>query len=125
MQNPDHQKAHCPKCHADRGEPCVTIHGAVAEKVHYGRPYWSEQANQNTPLVIRTGHADLEATLVEFTVLTDLLQRDHTANPPDETRPTLFPGTDICADCGDSYRLPALTARCETRHDQPKRKVHA
>lgn len=28
----------CPKCRAQRGEACVTLAGAVAEKVHYGRP---------------------------------------------------------------------------------------
>lgn len=38
-----HQYARCPKCGADRGEPCTTLSGREAERVHYGRPYWSSK----------------------------------------------------------------------------------
>lgn len=38
MQRIESQKYRCPECEAAPGEPCVTTWGAVAEKVHYGRP---------------------------------------------------------------------------------------
>jgi hypothetical protein len=41
MQNPEHTKAKCATCGADRGWPCKTRNGRIAEKVHYGRPEWS------------------------------------------------------------------------------------
>lgn len=40
-QHEDHILSRCPKCGAEQGEYCVTRGGRVAEKVHYGRPYWS------------------------------------------------------------------------------------
>lgn len=51
----EHQLAKCPTCHASRGEPCVTRGGRIAQKVHYGRPYWSSQtARKPQVAVIRT-----------------------------------------------------------------------
>lgn len=52
----EHQRAKCPTCHASQGEPCVTRSGRIAEKVHYGRPYWSSKTITNKPRVtpIRT-----------------------------------------------------------------------
>ncbi|WP_208860800.1 zinc finger domain-containing protein [Streptomyces griseoflavus] len=41
MQNPEHMKSKCPKCKAERGEPCRKRNGQIAAKVHYGRPFWS------------------------------------------------------------------------------------
>lgn len=38
MQNPESQQHRCPKCHALPGNPCVTLYGREAERVHYGRP---------------------------------------------------------------------------------------
>lgn len=49
MQNPDHTRSRCPKCGAGRGRPCVTNSGAIAERVHYGRPYWSSKVSVPRP----------------------------------------------------------------------------
>lgn len=38
MQKSESQKYRCPKCAAMPGDPCLTVDGRVAEKVHYGRP---------------------------------------------------------------------------------------
>lgn len=38
-----HTLSRCPKCGAGQEEPCLTAYGAVAEKVHYGRPQWSRR----------------------------------------------------------------------------------
>lgn len=38
MQNSQSQTHKCPKCDALPGQPCVTIDGREAAKVHYGRP---------------------------------------------------------------------------------------
>ena len=38
MQNAESQKYRCPKCEARPGEPCFTLDGREAGKVHYGRP---------------------------------------------------------------------------------------
>lgn len=38
MQLASSQSYQCPRCPAKPGEPCITVHGDVAEKVHYGRP---------------------------------------------------------------------------------------
>lgn len=45
----EHTRSKCPTCGADRGEPCVTRDGRLAEKVHYGRPYWSGLVGQYRP----------------------------------------------------------------------------
>jgi len=37
-------------------------------------------------------------------------------------RPTLFEGSDQCADCGEPYDQPGLTSRCRDRHEQTDRK---
>ena len=42
-QEPEHQLSKCPKCRAGRNEPCVTTDGREAERVHYGRPFWSSK----------------------------------------------------------------------------------
>jgi len=42
-QNPDSQISKCPTCGAEGGDLCITRSGDIAEKVHYGRPYWSKQ----------------------------------------------------------------------------------
>jgi hypothetical protein len=34
----------------------------------------------------------------------------------EKTYPVLFPGTDICRDCGEPYGQDALTTRCLRRH---------
>lgn len=39
MQNTESQRYKCPRCVAQPGEPCLTVDGRVAEKVHYGRPH--------------------------------------------------------------------------------------
>ena len=33
-------------------------------------------------------------------------------------RETLFPGTNICADCGEPYDQPGLVSRCKPRHQR-------
>ena len=45
MQDPEHQKSKCPvtHCRAGRGEPCVTVDGLEADRVHHARPYWSSK----------------------------------------------------------------------------------
>lgn len=43
MQNTESQKQQCPKCDAGPGEPCVTLSGEVAEKVHHGRSSWLDR----------------------------------------------------------------------------------
>ena len=35
----------------------------------------------------------------------------------DQGRPILFPGTQICADCGELYTVPGLIEKCRERHD--------
>lgn len=40
----------------------------------------------------------------------------------DQGRPVLFPGTAICADCGELYTERGLIERCEERHDVKKSK---
>ena len=47
MQDADHIKSKCPKCGAERFHPCIRNDGQIAEKVHYGRPYWSERLEAN------------------------------------------------------------------------------
>jgi hypothetical protein len=94
MQDPKHIKSKCPKCHAERFQPCITNDGRVADKVHYGRPYWSDQVNDGS---------DFKANIPPI--------RQH-------PWPILFPGTDICADCGESYRQPGLVQRCQKRHNE-------
>lgn len=42
-------RSKCPKCGADRGEYCTTNGGRIAEKVHYGRPYWSAKVRPEQP----------------------------------------------------------------------------
>lgn len=37
-QVPEHQLVECPKCWAGKDEPCRTLDGQVADKVHFGRP---------------------------------------------------------------------------------------
>jgi hypothetical protein len=123
MQNPDHQKSKCPKCHAGQGEPCRTVHGVVAEKVHYGRPEWSARADRK-PCKLRGADVEMGFDLEEFTVLKDLWEREHLGDhPEDKDRPVLVPGTNICADCGENYQDPALTVRCEKRHALPRKRV--
>lgn len=41
----------------------------------------------------------------------------------DQGRPVLFPGTDICADCGELYTKFGLMERCKERHDVQESKV--
>src|ERR671913_1077943 len=38
---------------------------------------------------------------------------------PDASPAELFPGTNICADCGESYDEPGLLWRCRNHHAQP------
>lgn len=45
----EHQLARCPKCKAEQGQPCTTNSGKIADKVHYGRPYWSGQVGYQAP----------------------------------------------------------------------------
>lgn len=45
MQIADHQRSKCAVCHANRGEPCRTLDGRIAERVHFGRPGWSDRVN--------------------------------------------------------------------------------
>lgn len=45
-QNHASQQQRCPKCHAQPGEPCMTLEGYEAEKVHYGRPHPSPREVQ-------------------------------------------------------------------------------
>lgn len=60
MQNPEHQKSKCPKCQAERGEPCVNGYGTELKKVHYGRPYWSSKVNGGSKFTVKLRKRDWE-----------------------------------------------------------------
>lgn len=116
MQNPDHQKSKCPKCQAPQGEPCITAHGAIAEKVHYGRPHWSNVVDKLRPAKIRGHGVELKINIEQFKVVKDLLKDFRTGLPDDPSKPNLWPGTNICTDCGEPYQQPGLVKRCKKRH---------
>lgn len=58
MQNTESQRQRCPKCQAGPGEPCVTLSGELAEKVHYGRGGWLDKrildARREAKRILRT-----------------------------------------------------------------------
>lgn len=116
MQDPKHTKSKCPKCQAPKGQPCITRYGTVAEKVHYGRPYWSSVAASFRPTKIQGNGVEFEINLEEFKVVKDLLKDIRTGLPDDPSKPKLWPGTNICADCGEPYHQPGLVKRCKKRH---------
>lgn len=81
MQNPEHQKSKCPKCRADRGEPCVTLEGRVADKVHYGRPSWLDpaikKAHQEAKHALRTSPLRPTATSTGIWIGSVFVNRDY------------------------------------------------
>lgn len=107
MQDPKNMRKGCDTCGADPNQPCITVDGYIAERVHWGRG--------SPPRCKIVGRSkELDFFLYEFTVIADLIDRDW--NYLAEDGPTLFPGTDICADCGESYSRPGLVRRCQERH---------
>ena len=105
MQVEDHTKSKCPTCGAGRGEPCITEDGYVAERVHYGRPYWSA----------KVGKPPDEP---EFTF------RDERPNVRTEPHPLggvrLFADSDQCAECGEDLNGYGFLARCAQFHVKGK-----
>jgi hypothetical protein len=81
MQNPEHQKSKCSKCHAGPGEPCVTLEGWVAEKVHYGRPSWLDpaikKAHQNVKEALRTSRLRPTKTRTGIWAGSEFVNRDY------------------------------------------------
>lgn len=116
MQDPQHQLAKCATCHAAKRQPCTNRYGTIAEKVHYGRPYWSSVAKNNRPAKIKGQGAEIEINLEEFKVIKDLHKRTNRLDNPD--KPVLFASTNICADCGEPYDQPGLVSRCRKRHER-------
>jgi hypothetical protein len=109
MQDPKNWKAECRTCGALKGKPCLTADGYLAERVHWGRP------GMATPLCKLEGRGkELLLFLVEFTVIADLVPRiGYVAT---KEMPTLWPGSNVCADCGEPYDQPGLLDRCQQRH---------
>jgi hypothetical protein len=103
MQDPKHLKAKCAKCHAPKGAPCITIHGGTAQKVHYGRPYWSSVAESFRPVKIQGRDVEIEINLEEFKVIKDLRR------------------TNACPECGEPYSQPGLVRRCKEKHESAER----
>ena len=108
MQNPKHMRKPCGSCGADSGQPCITVDGYIAERVHWGRT--------SPPRCKIVGQGkEIDFWLHEFEVVTHLVERDPNYTES-EDRPVLFTGTNICADCGERYNQPALLRRCQDRH---------
>lgn len=108
MQNPNHWRKECDSCGAHRGQPCRTIDGYVAQRVHWGRT--------SPPRCKIEGQGkEADFWLLEFEVIAGLVPYDPKFVGTKE-RPILFEGTNICADCGELYSGPGLLRRCAERH---------
>ena len=108
MQNPKHWHKECKSCGARRGQPCITIEGYVAERVHWGR--------DSPPRCKIEGRGrEIDFWLHEFEVI-DRLLPDDVSYLTDDDRPVLFAGTNICAHCGEPFSRPSLTRHCADYH---------
>lgn len=108
MQNPKHWQKECKSCGAQRNQPCLTVDGFLAERVHWGRG--------SPPRCKIIGRSkELDFWLQEFEVITRLLP-DNVAFLTGDDRPVLFEGTNICAECGEPFNQVGLVRKCSDLH---------